>query len=1002
MRGLPALLLVAASLATAQAPDPLSPGQSIMREISGWESHAFSIAMQDGEYAGLLLRHRGVDFAARLVNPDGSVAAEFTVPERAGDEETTGFVAHAAGAYQIEIRAPYRHTAGQYEIRLAGIRAATAHDRRMDEALTLGSESQRLDRAAQFAKGVPLAARAVEIFKQELGERNATVALWLSRLGRLQAENGAYDNGAPLLQQALALQQMLRGDDHPETLATLVYLGSAYGNTGDARAELLLAKTLELIMKTLGKDHPVAAEALLELGRLHYNRGDFEKAEDDYQRSAAILESAIGPDDERILLRLNDLAVLYNSRRQYARSEPLLERILARRSAFGPDNAHLALPLWNMALVAQEYHRDYSRALDLYSQALAILEQSKNSDHPDIASVLNNMANVYKSLGDYGRALELHNRVHDMWLKTFGPYHSTAMLSLGNIARTYASMGDAADTIRFQILADEALEKNLELNLAIGSERQKLAYFDSVSERTDRTVSYHVRLASDSQDAAGMAALAALDRTGRVLDAMSLNLAALRGRMDPSSQALLDNWNHATSQFARLALSGPGLLSRADYQKKLADLGEQRERAEAEVGRRSTEFQGQSKPVTLAAVEAAIPPDAALIEFASWRPFDARKDNNEAYGERRYIAYVLRASGGIRWKDLGPAKDLDRTVESFRKALADPERQDVQAAARSLDRRLMEPLRALSGGARQLLIAPEGALNLLPFQALVDESGHYLVERYSISYLSSGRDLLRFETRRFAHGTPRRAPVIVADPFFGEPPAATMIQASAARAAAPLRSVNIGADLKDLYFAPLAGTADEARAIRALFPEARVLAGSDATGAALKHVEAPWILHIATHGFFLPASPGSAVGNPLLRSGLALAGANHRSGGDNDGIFTALEASGLNLWGTRLVTLSACDTGIGEIRSGEGVYGLRRAFALAGAESLVMSLWPVSDYVTRQTMTAFYTGLKRGLGRGEALRQAQLAMLKSKGHEHPFYWASFIQSGEWAPLDGRR
>jgi CHAT domain-containing protein len=135
---------------------------------------------------------------------------------------------------------------------------------------------------------------------------------------------------------------------------------------------------------------------------------------------------------------------------------------------------------------------------------------------------------------------------------------------------------------------------------------------------------------------------------------------------------------------------------------------------------------------------------------------------------------------------------------------------------------------------------------------------------------------------------------------------------------------------------------------------------------------------------------------------VALAGANLPGEAHGDGILTALEAAGLDLWGTSLVTLSACDTGVGEIRTGEGVYGLRRAFFLAGSETLVMSLWPVSDAVTREVMTAYYGGLKDGLGRGDALRRAQLAMLARKSRQHPFYWASFIQAGEWANLDGRR
>jgi CHAT domain-containing protein len=172
-------------------------------------------------------------------------------------------------------------------------------------------------------------------------------------------------------------------------------------------------------------------------------------------------------------------------------------------------------------------------------------------------------------------------------------------------------------------------------------------------------------------------------------------------------------------------------------------------------------------------------------------------------------------------------------------------------------------------------------------------------------------------------------------------------------------------------------------------------------------VKSPRILHIASHGFFLndgtPDGTSSyAPENPMLRAGLALSGANLTSSGRADGILTALEASGLDLWGTRLVTLSACDTGIGEIRNGEGVYGLRRAFVLAGAETLVMSLWPVSDYIARDVMVMYYAGLRSGLGRGEALRRARLTQLKRATRRHPYYWAGFIQSGEWADLDGRR
>jgi len=220
----------------------------------------------------------------------------------------------------------------------------------------------------------------------------------------------------------------------------------------------------------------------------------------------------------------------------------------------------------------------------------------------------------------------------------------------------------------------------------------------------------------------------------------------------------------------------------------------------------------------------------------------------------------------------------------------------------------------------------------------------------------------------------------------------------------------------------LPGVSQEVRALRELLPDTTFLTKELATKTALQSINAPRILHIATHGFFLPDHPPANEdprdapareatrlakwtaysSNPLLRSGLALAGANHPGDNKDNGILTALEASGLNLWGTKLVVLSACDTGVGVVRNGEGVYGLRRALVLAGAETQVMSLWPVSDRSTRELMVGYYKGLIQGRGRGEALRQIQLQMLRSKEHSHPHYWGSFIQTGEWANLEGRR
>jgi len=264
---------------------------------------------------------------------------------------------------------------------------------------------------------------------------------------------------------------------------------------------------------------------------------------------------------------------------------------------------------------------------------------------------------------------------------------------------------------------------------------------------------------------------------------------------------------------------------------------------------------------------------------------------------------------------------------------------------------------------------------------------------------------------------------VLANPDFGEMterPAATERDLKPAPVAPQNadQTANANFTLAGAYFPPLPGTAEEASEIERLARNAIVLTGAQATEAALKQVSRPRVLHIATHGFFLngaaagvgekerdlqkvPAD-GARIENPSLRSGLALAGANLRKSGDDDGILTALEAAGLDLWGTKLVVLSACNTGVGDVRSGDGVYGLRRALVLAGSETQVMSLWRVSDRGTKELMVEYYKRLLRGEGRGEALRQVQLQMLKSKNRNHPYYWASFIQSGEWANLDGKR
>ncbi|NOU09179.1 MAG: CHAT domain-containing protein, partial [Nitrospira sp.] len=374
----------------------------------------------------------------------------------------------------------------------------------------------------------------------------------------------------------------------------------------------------------------------------------------------------------------------------------------------------------------------------------------------------------------------------------------------------------------------------------------------------------------------------------------------------------------------------------------------------------------------------------------------------------RYVSYLLKRSGDPVAIDLGTAQPIDDLIPEFRTALSDKASTFFKGVAATLFEKLIAPLRPHFGQSKQLLLSPDGALNLLPFAALVDKDGKYLLEHFEVTYLTSGRDLLRMADE----SRPRESAVVLADPNYGEPPRGGLPVETGLE---PTRSADL--DRSGRIFPELKGAAKEAAALQSLLnlDAEHVLTRDRATEANLRKLSGPRILHMATHGFFLndlqlktalrrvgfsaELAPLPLSENPLLRSGLALAGANvRRSGATDDGILTAAEVAQLDLLGTQLVVLSACETAVGTVQTGEGVYGLRRALALAGAQTQLVSLWKVEDGATRELMVDYYQRLLKGEGRSAALRAAQQAMLTNPAREHPCYWAAFIPIGNWTPL----
>ena len=997
------LISLPAPLAFAQASKvALEPDTAIERRLDRGEEHRYSVVLKAGDCAHLRVEQRGIAVVVSVYAGDGRLVADIQDDIQPVGAEEADVVAEVAGSYDIAIKAVSGVAApGAYAVRLAAITRANAGDRAMLEARSLRTRATRLEQDGQFEAARALLEQALALTEATRGPADVQTASVLAELGGVYQNLPDDPKSEASFLRAAAIMDSALTPDHPRAAWVRAGLALLYEKMGQrAKADALLRPAIDTLDRSLGTDNQWYVSALMTQAAIRHDGGEYAAEETILRRAMTILEGIGETDSRTYATLLNSMGEMFRQRADFGHAEEWFLRSLeAGSKVLRDDNYFIGVILQSLGMVARE-KKDYPTAEAYYARVLSLRERIVGPNHPDVAQVLNNMATVARARGDLGRSLELHLRALSIWEHAAGPFQEATLVSVGNIARTYAAAGDVPNAIAYQRRADAILEKQLALNLAIGSERQKLLFVNAMRERTDRTISLHLREAPDNADAATLAALVLLQRKGRVQDAMADTLAVVRRTSDARNQELVEQLKTTTAELARLALNAanPNLAD----QRRLAiqSLEIRKEKFEEELAERSAEFRADSRAVTLEAVQAAIPDGAALLELAVFRPFDPRAERNaEAYGPPHYAAYVVRNQLAPRGFDLGPAVAIDEAVDALRAALRDPRRGDVKARARTLHSLVIAPVGAAFGGLDRLLISPDGALNLVPFDALVDEQDRYLIERHAISYLTSGRDLLRMQVQRAS----RSSAAIFADPIFGEPASTGAGSPVPVRPTATARrSVTTGAERSSVYFAPLAATAEEALAIKGLFPDATLFTGVRAQKAFLQRVQAPRILHIASHGFFLQDGAATAD-NPLLRSGLALAGANLRHETVEEGILTALEASALDLWGTHLVTLSACDTGIGEVRNGEGVYGLRRAFVLAGTETLVMSLWPVSDAIARETMVAYYTGLRAGLGRGDALRQSKIAMLKRPARQHPFYWASFIQSGEWTPLaDDRR
>jgi len=946
---------------------------------------------------------------ARLYQVEGAYAKAEPLLTRALEirEKTLG-PNHPAVAQSLNDLAELYRAQGAYAkaepllTRALDIREKALEPTHPDVATSLNNLAELYRVQGAYAKAEPLLTRALDIREKVLGPTHHDVATSLNELARFYRDQGAYAKAEPLLVRALAIREKALGPSHPEIATSLNDLAELYRTQGAyAKAEPLLVRALAIREKALGRSHPEVAQSLANLAELYSAQGAYAKAEPLYARALTIREKVLGPSHPEVARSLNNLAELYRTQGAYAKAEPLLARALAiREKVLGLSHPEVARSLNNLAELYQGQGA-YAKAEPLLVRALAIYEKALGPNHPQVAQSLASLAELYRAQGANGKAEPLFARALAIREKTLGPSHPDVANNLNNLATMSQAQG--ANSQAESLLAREAdiREQQLSNELTRLSEARKRALMTLVQGETYRLVSFHADTAANSATALELAFTTILRRKGRILDSLLDSEITLRAHLTPPLQGLVDQLSQARAKLvAQLYASASAPSATAAQRDAIAALRVHIDELETALSIASEDVGTQAAPVAVATVQAALPADAALVEFVRYDRFDPRQAQQPWQGGR-YVAYLLTRQGPRRWVALGDAAPIDAAVDAVLAAM--DSRIPVataKAALQRLDALVFAPIRAKLSGVSHVILAPDGKLNLVPFEALVDGEGHYVLERYLVSYVSSGRDLLRLATPQ----QPRSAAVIIAAPDYGPRPSS------------PSKS--------RLWFAPLAGADAEAQDLRGYFPTAPVT-GAKATKAALATLTGPAILHIVTQGFYgwpagLAGPAGSSAGATVSRgpshasvgtgsapaptpdpaegmdqSGLAMAGANRGP----EGILTARELAGFDWWGTQLVVLSASQSGVGAVSPGDGVYGLRRALVLAGTASQVVSLWNIADAPTRALMRDFYAELKQGTGRAEALRRAELRLLQQPGYAHPFYWAAFIPAGDWRPLD---
>ncbi|MFC2124575.1 tetratricopeptide repeat protein, partial [Bacteroidota bacterium] len=974
--------------------------QKILDAVSMYES---KIGMDKPEYASAL-GTMGLVFRAMGYNAD----AELRFKESVNVYKATAGEQDPRYAAAMENLASQYLEMGRYNeaepllIQCADIRASSLGLKSSEYAASLNSLAACYQSMGDYNKAEAYYKQSLNIEISISGLESEQVANTMENFGRLYLDIGQYDRADSIFNKALDIDVSIFGANSAQAAKDKMNLARVYQAKGRySEAEPLYREAIDIQKETLGERHPDYTNSLNTMAFFYQTMGNFNTAENLYNQVLGAYDRS-NPDYATVL---QNLSTIYLLREDYEKAEPLLVRAMKIDSVvYGVNNPNYAISLQNLAFLYQQMGKD-EEAESLFKAAIEIDGRVFGTNHPSYARKLFNLAILYQDQLQFDKALPLFEESIQIRRISLGVNHPDFAYSLYGLAVLHQTMGNDHFA---KPLYDEVIQiyqKQIDETFPSLSEKEKSAYYNKIGPVFEDYRDFAVEYAPTDPSVLGdlynlqLATKALLLNSStkvrnRILNSGDFNLIAIYNDWIGLKEQIIKYYSLTLEELDAQDIDLPAIETKAnDLEKQLSSHSELF----------ASEFEKQA--VRWQDIQGQLNEESAAIEII--RIKKNIKNDSVVYAglvitsETQDHPELVLFRNGIEME----SREFKRYINLMKHSLSNNESYRVY----------WKPFQDYLGGKMTIYISPDGIYNKVSMNTLYNpETEGYLIDEVKLRMVSNTKELLEMNLESLSQSGGHASLLGYPDYKYikEENQGSTITLASA-------ESNSIEGEILRGGIKDLPGTKVEIEGVNELLKsnswETSVYIGKDALEENIKRISNTSLLHIATHGFFLSdlqlqrkqksdqsVNIDIASTNPLLRSGLILAGVESAfklktmgasiGMNEEDGILTSYEAMNLNLENTDMVVLSACETGLGEVINGEGVYGLQRSFIVAGAKSVVMSLWRVDDRATQELMLKFYQNWLAGDEKHDAFLKAQQTVRKT--YDHPVYWGAFVLIGK--------